>query len=382
MRLLVFNVDLWIGTARLPRELRRAGFEVAALCPSGVFLAATSHVDARYIIPDGDARTVTKSRSDAMDRWQPDLVIPGDERVVHFLHRIVDAHAENRLVGLSEEAADTVARSLPDRRHFAATMSKHAFMTMAVGLGIAIPAFREVFTLADALGFAEEHGYPVVLKMAFGNAGAGVRTCAAEEDLVGNAMEFLRLYYKEGSAGERVFVQRYVHGAVGSVAGVAYQGRLLGGATSRKTLTDPPVTGPSTVRTFESVPGVLEGCAKFVEATHFTGFFGMDYMRESSSEQTYLIECNPRPTPQCHVAAVAGVDLCAALYAGMTGGEIPPQELREGLNVALYPQEIIRDPDSDVIKNGFHDVPEDDPDLLAAYDAYVAKARLFQAASC
>jgi hypothetical protein len=118
MRLIVFNVDLWIGTARLPAALKRTGFEVAALCTADTFLASTRHVDGRFIIENGDAATVAKAFADAMTRWQPDLVIPGDERVLHFLHRVVEAADDGKPLGLSREAVEVVKRSLPARSHF------------------------------------------------------------------------------------------------------------------------------------------------------------------------------------------------------------------------------------------------------------------------
>ena len=110
------------------------------------------------------------------------------------MHRIVEAKAEGRLVGLSDQAAETVERSLPDRKAFAATLSKNAFMASAVRLGIRIPAFCEVFTIADVLAYAEEHGYPLVLKSGIGNAGSGVRICADEDELVLRAGELLMGY--------------------------------------------------------------------------------------------------------------------------------------------------------------------------------------------
>jgi predicted ATP-grasp superfamily ATP-dependent carboligase len=133
------------------------------------------------------------------------------------------------------------------------------------------------------------------------------------------------------------------------------------------------------VRTFEDVPEVMEACSKFVAEIGFTGFFGMDYMRDEESGDTYLIECNARPTAQSHVAEAAGVDLCEALFDAMNGRPIKPYSVKEGFVITLYPQEIVRNPNSEFIHNSYHDVPDDDPDLVAAYEDYVRNARQDQA---
>jgi hypothetical protein len=104
-----------------------------------------------------------------------------------------------------------------------------------------------------------------------------------------------------------------------------------------------------------------------------TGFIGFDFMIESSTGHAYLLECNPRPIPSCHLGARVGVDLCDALAAALRGDDAPRAAACREEVIALFPQEWQRDPAALAAFGGFVDAPQDDP-MLMRY--MVAQAKL------
>ena len=67
-----------------------------------------------------------------------------------------------------------------------------------------------------------------------------------------------------------------------------------------------------------------------------------------------------------HLGARVGVDLCRQ-FRGMLDGE-PPAEKKNPIQeiiVAHFPKELRRDPQSEWLQRALHDVPTDDPELMA-----------------
>lgn len=366
MRILIFGIENWLGIGRYPYELRKVGFEVGTVCPPDVVLSHTRHVNRRFPIVGQDANSVVTTFARALHEWRPVLVIPGDERVLHFLHRVVEADAAGRPIGLDAEAMAVVRRSLPDQRFFQATNNKYEFSAMARSLGVRTPENAEVANVADALQFAEAHRYPVVLKAGVGYGGMGVTTCRDEDELVAAVGSLAKARTGAQGPTARASVERFIAGPVGSIAGVALDGEFLVGHCSDKTVCH-PANGPSTIRTFRDLPEVEDFTARVVSHTRFTGFFGVDYIVDGESGLPYIIEMNARPTPAGHLGRLAGWSPMLALYNRLNGLPLPPRQTKPGWVVALYPQEVIRDPDSPYLQTAYHDVPEDDPELMEVY---------------
>jgi hypothetical protein len=82
------------------------------------------------------------------------------------------------------------------------------------------------------------------------------------------------------------------------------------------------------------------------------------------------VEINRRVTPALHKGAAFGVDLAAALHAALDGqpATAARTDLDEGEEYVTvnFPQEWLRDPKSDWMRNYPVDAPWDDPDLFLA----------------
>jgi carbamoylphosphate synthase large subunit len=96
-----------------------------------------------------------------------------------------------------------------------------------------------------------------------------------------------------------------------------------------------------------------------------SGLHGIDFIRDREGN-THVLEVNPRATHGGTLAFGAGRDLPSALASAMTG---IPMAMRPAIDndiVALFPRERRRDPSSEFLRIGFHDVPWGDPRMLQA----------------
>jgi hypothetical protein len=94
--------------------------------------------------------------------------------------------------------------------------------------------------------------------------------------------------------------------------------------------------------------------------------YGFDFMLEGHTENAYLIEINPRTTQVGHLALGAGHNLPAALYSALSGDGVPATpKVTEKDTIVLFPQEWMRDPTSEFLQSGYHDVPWEEPALVS-----------------
>jgi hypothetical protein len=98
-----------------------------------------------------------------------------------------------------------------------------------------------------------------------------------------------------------------------------------------------------------------------------SGLHGLDFIRDRRGE-VFLLEINPRATQTSYLAFGSGRDPLSGLVEAASG---TPCRARVPCTVnpliALFPQELSRNPASPYLKTAFHDIPWDDPDLLRAW---------------
>jgi hypothetical protein len=122
-------------------------------------------------------------------------------------------------------------------------------------------------------------------------------------------------------------------------------------------------TGPACVVARRDCPQMQNAAAVIAQDLNLSGLFGLDYVRDKAGK-VHLLEINARATPTAHL--MLGQDLPAALLksAGFSARCRPAVTARD--EVAIFPREWMRDPASPWLKNAFHDVPWDDPDVVRA----------------
>ena len=171
---------------------------------------------------------------------------------------------------------------------------RHKFSTLLDTIGVDQPAWREVSSLSDAVAFAEDTGYPILLRPSYVLSGAamGVATNARECELfVKKAADV--------SPQHPVVVSKFFEDSKEiEVDAVASSGRVLalavvehvenaGVHSGDATLVIPPQrTFPEVIRNIEKIT------ARIAESLNITGPFNVQYLAQGTNVK--VIEANLR----------------------------------------------------------------------------------------
>ena len=356
MRVLMLAISAkWLGPPRLARALSDAGCEVASLAPEDGLLEKSSRLVQRHRLGNDDPAHHIAALERAVADFRPDRLLPADELGVRLLHA---AYANP---ALSPALRELIVASTGDPASHARATDKLLLGELATQLGIAIPKTVALTSADVAHDFVHRNGWPVVVKARRGFAGIEVYPCASLRELRGAL--------RECPGGDQRLIQRFEEGATWMASFVAERSVMLAALCAEKTAQHPPVIGPSTVVRFEHDPAMVAAASALVASLGFSGFGSLDFQKTHDG-RTLLLEFNPRPTPISHLGARLGVDLAAAYRDGRVRDS--SAVLRQ--SVALYPQELLRDPSGAGIEGCWHDRPDDEPELLAALQARIAQA--------
>src|SRR5204862_4420831 len=164
-----------------------------------------------------------------------------------------------------------------------------------------------------------------------------------------------------------VSAQRFVPGDNANCAVACWNGEVIAAIAVQVVASSGP-TGQSTVVRVVEHESMLATARNIVGVLGMSGFCGFDFILEEGSGSALLIEVNPRATQINHLALGHGRDLVAAMRAKITDtplSERPAVTDRD--MVALFPQEVTRDPESSFLATAYHDVPAAAPELGRCY---------------
>ncbi|MCW3475404.1 hypothetical protein [Limobrevibacterium gyesilva] len=397
-RILLVALADWFGPTRLPRALREAGFEVGVLADPDGLLAQSSHIEYRFALSAGLVRLgVLRPVLRTILEFQPRIVVPCDEAAVHLLQNLANAWDGARGPGgqlrvpMPPLVREILLRSLGEARSFAARSSRPLARKLAATLGIAAPPSAPVPYLQVAEAFARDHGWPVVLTREGRTGGDRVRVCADQAELhaaysdltqpedvphwLGRAVRYplwsvLTGFHLAGDLtrplqdGPLLAIEAHVPGRPATYTVVAYDGRALAGIAAVAEVVHPPGTGASTVVRLVNDRTMADTSRKLVGRLGFTGFGGIDFVRDEASNKLWFLKFNARPTPLSHLGRLAGGDLCTALLAAVTNAFPVPQRATKETTVALFPQDWMRDPNAANRGADHVDLPVDDDRLF------------------
>jgi predicted ATP-grasp superfamily ATP-dependent carboligase len=377
-KILIVGLESWAGVARLPHALQDAGFEVGVACFEDDYLAATRFRDRFFPWRPRCRRggALLRQLAAITHEWRPDFLVPADDPTVAFLARGFER------LSLQSPLASLLKFSLGNPAALWEAASKHGVLERAQRCGVRVPHSRVVASEAEMLGFARETGFPFLLKQSFSWAGIGVAICRNESEAVAvwknwhRKLSWKRRFYawrnrirgRELSAhwlpADRVIVaSQFITGKPVFCQLTVLAGRVLAGLTALKEKTYPDAKSPSSVVRLERYPEMRLAAEKLAGAWELSGFIGFDFILDPQGN-SWLIECNPRPTSIAHLGGRVGEDICLALHHQLAG--LPPLAMQQKgtLFVAHYPHETMRDPASPYLTAAIHDVPWDDPGLL------------------
>jgi predicted ATP-grasp superfamily ATP-dependent carboligase len=367
--LLVATATKWAGPARLPHELMQAGFDVAVMAPRGALVAESRFVASVVHLPDAATpmqwaymfATTVKS-------WAPRLIVPCDDIALQLMISFVEKPPKGLTGPPWQRLVNLICESLGEPRYYRTSIDKTLLPPAAEAMGVRVPSYAVIADLAAARKFAQTHGYPVVLKRAFGTAGGAVAVIPDDAELEPAFRQLLSAVGTSLLNSVNMLIQAWIPGrgllhAVAAWKGVAYAGM------TREVLMRSPATGPSTVVRCRHAPEARRFSQLLASRFDMSGFFGAEYIEHRQTGDVYLIEINRRVTNGVQLGALVGVDLCAALAAALSGRintkrtELP---LGEEHLIAEFPQEWLRDPSSPYLQHARTDVPWDDLHLWRA----------------
>lgn len=356
----------WHGPARIPKALKQAGCEVAAICRKGDWTSLSRFVDRLFYVDTNDEAAILSTIDRAIREWRPELILPGTDNMVETLSKYrlsVDAGR----IELDTELKAVLNRALARKDKESFIGGKIDLLNEVQGHGHKIAPQVEVFTLGDADGFVQQHGYPVVLKPDRGFSGAGIKFCQNEEELLRELSLVLN-----ATPRVRYSIQKHLGRKTALIEFAALEGKLIAANSVLRLKTYPGDTGPTSVA--RVVKGTnMRSTAEFL--CDFLGYSGIGVaqfmVEDESCESAYLIELNPRMSSFIHLWKLMGTDLVSALVQATKGERYRIETVKEGLTVALYPQEVLRDRDSEFL-NGLRDRADDEPELNAEFEKLIA----------
>jgi predicted ATP-grasp superfamily ATP-dependent carboligase len=370
--LLVATTTRWFGTARMPRALNNAGFEVGLLTPRNS-LAEHSRFVAKigYVDDMANPRQWLHSFAAMVKATAPQLVMPCDDTAFSLLQALALSPPPQLNSALALQLGALIRKSLGDIAFLRTSVDKTLLPAAAESLGVRVPPSELVAGLEEAEAFAAKCGYPIVVKRSQSSAGDGVAICADRGELARALVELTRTNGVALQAGNdsRLLVQAFIRGRTTFYPSMAWQGSLLTGYAGVKLVGNPEPKGPPTVNRYFRSPELREFSAKLARGFGITGFYSPEFVEDERTGVPYLMEINRRLVGGAHRGSAIGVDHCAALYAALHGLPSPTRaDLADGEEhlTVHFPQEWLRDTSSHWLRKYPVDVPWDEPELIEA----------------
>ena len=347
--LLTTTMD-WPFPAQLAGAFVGAGATVEALAPKGAMLSLSRHPSRMH---RHHALSPKDSLRAAIAAAKPDLVVPCD---------------------------DLAAEILRELRGGQDLANRHAFLLQAAKAGA--PAGKTIALTDESLleGAIRELGLPLVMKCDHSWGGDGVAITTTREEALTAFRRFhqtsrLRNLIRAVRRGERYFLtralspvtpvisaQRFIDGHPATSTIACWKGEVVA-AHHFDVLGTSGATAPACVIARRDCAAMAASAKAIAREFHLSGLFGLDYMRDAKGD-VHLLEINARATPSAHL--MLKQDLPAALLgaAGLPSRQRPPMTDRD--EIAIFPREWLRDPGSLWLKNAYHDVPWDAPEVVRA----------------
>jgi glutathione synthase/RimK-type ligase-like ATP-grasp enzyme len=370
--LMVSTASRWLGTARMPRSLARAGFEVALLAPRGSLALRSRFVSRTGVLRD-DATPIQwlMSLVAMINDVDPRIVIPCDEVAIRLLFALVRRPPPHLKGEAGARVTELVRQSLGDPAHYETSIDKTLLPAAAQALGIPVPPYAIAGSVDEAVAHAKRLGFPVVLKRRHGFASQGVALVDRQPGVRPAAEALLRPVQVDlgERPQQRLLVQAFVEGPMCSQTLVAWEGVPLAGFPRQREIVFTPGKGASAVVRIRKSPQIRDCTERLCRAFGMSGFFSVQYLAPSSGGPPVLLEINRRIVTFMHLDEVCGVDLSGALFQRLAGvPQTVPADMADDDygTIASFPREWLRDPESPWLRDHPADVPWDDPGVFEA----------------
>ena len=381
VRILLADTDRRAYAPRLAMGFAALGCEVSIVCTDH---HPVENIRAPYHSFSYSALRPLASLLRAIESTAPDLIIPCDDRVVQHLHQLCWEFRTHG--GQQQGVASLIERSLGPASSYPIVSARYPLLQLAKAEGIRVPSTCLLQTPEDLSQWQTKQPLPWVLKADRTWGGSGVRVVEAPQDaetmfhilkspcgltralkraLVNRDSFYLRDWWQ--ACSRAVIAQAFIPGRPANCAVACWEGEVLAQMGVEVLATSEP-TGPANVVRRVDNAEMVRAAERIASKLHLSGFFGLDFMIETGSGQTYLVEMNPRCTPLCHIQLGGGPDMIAALHARLAGrpfAAMPATAARsEHEVIAYFPQAW--NSNSEFLKLSLQDFPLGEPELAQA----------------
>jgi len=303
-----------LGDRDLLASIHRAGVPVTAVCRRTA-PARFSRYTSRWLEdsrPEEDALSATL-REDAGRVTGPAVLFYEQDDDLLFVSR------------RREELSGALRFVIAEAHLVERLMDKGAFQALAEELDLPVPVGRRV----DLTGSSPDLrgiSYPVLVKP-LRREQAWERVSATKAVLASGPEELAELGKRLAPGHAGVLVQQPVAGPETRIESyhvyVDAAGEIVAEFTGRKIRTYPSELGHSTALVTTDCADVVSLGRDIVRKLGLRGVAKLDFKRDPE-DRLWLLEVNPRFTLWHHVAAAAGLNIPAIVWADLTGGARPP----------------------------------------------------------
>lgn len=375
LTVLVACTFTWPGAARLAVDLDAVGCRVTAVAPRRSPVHAVTAAEQTFRL---GLRDPVGSLRRAIEASGADMVLPFDDRTRHAL-ALLHARSDPQTAS-GARVREVIERSLGS---LGDVYSRAILSEVAHECGVLCPPTEVVRSEDDIAAWFEQLPGPAVLKTDGSWGGRGI-TVVTSADGARRAWTRMRRRPSAARAVKRLVVERdpwalrallggprptvtiqsYVEGRPANAAVACLQGAALA-TVQAEVVESRGRTGPATVLRLVDHPDLTFAAKSIVCQFNLSGLCGLDFIIDGDG-RAHLLELNPRATPTSHLIGADGADLLTALRtAAGYGDESARAATHAGELVALFPQELVRDPASPYLSQAHHDVPDHAPELVA-----------------
>jgi hypothetical protein len=373
---LVVMSELWERGARLAYELQKSGFAVAVVAPASHIVKLAQVTDEGHYF-HFFLRTAQVHK--AIISWKPDYIFCQDDRSVYCLQKLFAKASRNVLSAESAWICNLIKLSIGDPEFYPVVASNRLTLRLAESLAIRCADVREVTSKASFERELRVRPFPVVIKIEGYSGGQGVCIARKLEEAQEAFHDFqipLRWRHKLRVAlsvlptsllqrlklEERsIFLQEFIEGRNVNSSVACWEGEVLAEVNVECLRASTATGSSSVVRRIENEE-MRNAVAALVSRLKLSGICGFDFIIDRF-DRAWMIEINPRTTQTSHLKW--DCDLFGAIRSRITGDSTKLKDSSFLPNtIALFPNELRRDPDSEYLRTAFHDLPSDHPRLV------------------
>ncbi len=354
-KLLFLDLYINVSLARLPLQFRKLGAEVYGLGMPGGLILQPECLQKRYHFPGNSVANIrfqplARRFTAVINDCRPDFLMTNDEKLIKAL-LYLRGYLRNLDRPLSDPEVAVLA--LLDKSLVAdgALYQRQNSLKLAADAGFPIPRFIEAKSIKEIQAHLNSAHKPGFIKLSFAAGSSGVIEVTEKTNIEIVQQKLSRVGYNLSDTQVAILQDRAA-GEELTVSFAAWEGKLLGYTVVRP-LQKMFHNGPSAVIENLYRPTWQAPLEKLVASLGLNGFGGLDVFESDHKALPEVIEVNMRSTHTVPSSKLLGNDLVSLFYQALhTPDELPRSiaHMDTGKTIAMFPEAIIADPDSDFLK--------------------------------